>query len=170
MKTMQDLLEYLKYLNIKTKIYEHTPIFTAEAGRHLVEKIPEIHCKNLFLIDDQKNFWLVVVPFTTRIDLKQLAIILHTKKLQFGSVNDLKMYLGVTPGSVTPFGIINDESNKVRLILDNKLLEQEWINIHPLINTYTTSIQVTDLIKFIKSLEHNGLIINFDEIKIFNHI
>ena len=167
---MHYLLDCLKQLNIPIKLHEHEPIFTAEQGRHLVEKIPGIHCKNLFLIDDQTNYWLVSVPFTTRTDLKKLAALLQVKKLQFGSPADLEKYLGVTPGAVTPFALINDAGHKVTIILDNVLLKEGLINIHPLVNTITTSIHTQDLIKFIQSLAHKGLIIDFDDMKIVDFI
>ncbi|MDR3646982.1 MAG: prolyl-tRNA synthetase associated domain-containing protein [Candidatus Babeliales bacterium] len=161
MKTKQDLLQYLQELNFVVKIYEHEPIFTAEQGKHLLETIPGAHCKNLFLIDDQGNYWLVVAEFRTKIDLKNLAKTLNVKKLQFGSPEKLQEYFGVTPGSVTPFGIINDSLNKVKLILDKKTFENEMINVHPLINNTTISIKPNDMIKFIKALSHDYLICEF---------
>ncbi len=170
MKTMHDLLAYLRQLHIPTKSYEHEAVHNAAEGLHLVEKIPGVHCKNLFLIDDQMNFWLVAIPFTTRVDLKKLAHVLQRKKFQFGSPQDLQECLGITLGSVTPLGIINDEAKKVRIILDNSLLLHPWVNIHPLINTQTLSISPSDLMMFIKSLEHTGFIVDFTTMEIIRPI
>ena len=161
MKMMPDLIQYLEQSNIQTKIYEHEPLFTVEQAKYLVEKIPGAHCKNLFLIDDQNNLWLVVAVYTTCVDLKELAKILKVKKLRFANVALLQKHLGLLPGSVTPLGIINDESNKINIILDAALLNFEWMNIHPLVNTATMSIRVDDLIRFIKLLQHQFLIVNF---------
>ena len=105
--------------------------------------------KNLFFADAKKKMWLVVAPSGRRMDLKKLAGVIGAARLSFGSPERLMRVLGVTPGSVTPFAVINDPLAQVQLVLDAALMTAPVINAHPLFNTMSTSITPADLLRFI---------------------
>lgn len=117
-----------------------------------------IGCKNLFLKDAKKNLFLYTLPEDKRADLKTLPEKINSKRLSFANENDLQEYLGLTPGSVTPLGIINDKEQKVKVVLD-KALKNKKVLIHPNRNTATVSIKYDDLIKFIKHCGNEYIVI-----------
>ncbi len=104
----EDLLEALDRLDITYKIHHHAPIFTVEEGVHLKAEIPGVHCRNLFLRDKKEQMFLVVAANETKIDLKSLPVLIGSGRLSFGSPQRLWTYLGIRPGSVCPFCVIND--------------------------------------------------------------
>lgn len=159
MKTRLDLFEYLAQLGISTTTVEHEPLFTVEQADKLASNIPGGHIKNLFLKDDKKQLWLIVAEDHAKIELKKVGAALNTKGLRFADAQLLWQTLGVKPGSVTPFALINDPDHKVKVLLDSTLLDCDIINAHPLENTATTSIAVADFKKFLKSTGHKIQII-----------
>lgn len=144
----KELFEVFEKLNIENKTYFHEPLFTVEQGMPSI--IPGAHCKNLFLKDSKNNLFLVVAVHDTKIDLKKLSKILKAPQLRFANLELLKQYLSVEPGSVTPFGLIFDEENKIFVLLDSRLFDNELVSFHPLINSASTTIKSGDLIKFIE--------------------
>ncbi len=159
--TPEQLFKLLDSLNIKATTVEHPPLFTVEDSQLLRGQISGGHTKNLFLKDKKGNFFLVTVSEDAKVDLKTLhKIIGGSSRLSFGKPEKLLEYLGVLPGSVTAFSVINDKANMVKMIIDAPLMEQETINCHPLINTATTNIARDDLIKFLKSVNHEPHILN----------
>jgi Ala-tRNA(Pro) deacylase len=95
-----------------------------------------------------------------RIDLKALGEKLGAGKLSFGSPDRLLRYLGVLPGAVTPFGIINDKDRKVKVVLDRDLMGFNPVNAHPLVNTMTTALAPGDLVRFLAAEGHEPMIID----------
>jgi len=159
--TPEQLFKLLDTLNIETTTVEHPPLFTVEDSQLLRGQISGGHTKNLFLKDKKSNFFLVTVSEDATVDLKTLhKIIGGSSRLSFGKPEKLLEYLGVLPGSVTAFSVINDTENMVKMIIDAPLMEQETINCHPLINTATTNIARDDLIKFLKAVNHEPHILN----------
>lgn len=152
--TPDDLFRRLEQLGIATATVTHPPAFTAEALAAHVHHLPGVHVKNLFLCDARKKMWLVVAPLDRRIDLKRLPDAIGAARLSFGSAERLQRTLGVLPGSVTPFAVINDPSQAVQVILDAWMMEQPMLTAHPLVNTMTTSISPADLNRFFEACSH----------------
>jgi Ala-tRNA(Pro) deacylase len=147
----QDLFARLAELGIETETVEHPPVFTVAESSVLERRLPGGHTKNLFLKDRRGRLFLVVALGHAKIDLKSLHKTLGCERLSFGSPELLTEVLGVPPGSVTPFALINDAACRVTVILDADMMRHERLNYHPLANTATTSIARHDLLAFIRS-------------------
>jgi Ala-tRNA(Pro) deacylase len=150
----QQLLARLDVLGITYQNHEHAAVFTVEEAKALRGELTGGHIKNLFLRNKKEEMWLVVAEEDKRIDLKALGEKLGAGKLSFGSADRLLRYLGVLPGAVTPFGIINDKDRKVKVVLDRDLMSFNPVNAHPLVNTMTTALSPQDLVKFLEAEGH----------------
>jgi Ala-tRNA(Pro) deacylase len=150
----QQLLARLDALGILYRNHEHAAVFTVEEAKALRGELTGGHIKNLFLRNKKEEMWLVVAEEDKRIDLKALGERLGAGKLSFGSPDRLLRYLGVLPGAVTPFGIINDRERKVKVVLDRDLMAFDPVNAHPLVNTMTTALSPRDLVKFLEAEGH----------------
>jgi Ala-tRNA(Pro) deacylase len=157
--TPERLFAYLDELGIAHKTVTHPPLFTVEQSRALRGTIPGGHTKNLFLRDKAGALFLVVAPEDAVIELKSLHHRLGAGRFSFGAPNLMLDLLGVTPGSVTPFGIINDSEHRVAVVLDAAMMEHRLLNYHPLINTMTTAISSADLVRFLESTGHTPRIV-----------
>jgi Ala-tRNA(Pro) deacylase len=157
--TRDDLLARFAALGIATTTVEHAPVFTVEEARALRGEISGGHCKNLFLKDDKGQIYLIVCLENARIDLKAAPARIGSRRLTFGKPDLLMEILGVEPGSVTPFGLINDTGKRANVILDAAMMEQELLNYHPLRNDATTTIRSADLMTFIRALGHEPRIV-----------
>jgi Ala-tRNA(Pro) deacylase len=151
-----DLMARLDALGIATTTVEHPPVFTVEEARVHCGHLPGGHCKSLFLKDKKGQLWLLVARDDTRVDLKALAKRLGVGTLSFGRPELLMEVLGVIPGAVTPFGLINDEGHRVKVLLDRAMLDAEVLNYHPLANDATTAIRPRDLLAFIAATGHTA--------------
>ncbi len=152
--TPDQLLAYLDGLGISHKTVTHPALFTVEESQTLRGRIPGAHTKNLFLRDKNDALFLVVALEDARIDLKTLHHKLGAGRFSFGSANLLREVLGVEPGAVTPFGVINDRESRVTVVLDAPMMDHAMMNYHPLNNTMTISISRDDLYKFLESTGH----------------
>ncbi len=150
--TPDQLFAYFDELGIPHATVTHPPLFTVEDGRDWHDKIPGLHCKNLFLKDKKDVIWLAVLPADKRADIGQLAKRVGAARLSFGKPDLLLDILGITPGSVTPFALINDTARRVRVVLDCDLMQSETVNFHPLHNAASTTIRTADLARFITTL------------------
>lgn len=159
----EKLLEILKELNIDYKFYEHEAVFTVEESDKIKLTIPGCSCRNLFLRDKKKNMFLVVAANETMLDMKKLAPLLEAGRLSFGSPDRLWTHLGVTPGSVCPYAIINDTAGDVKIILDKTMMAAEIVNYHPMVNTMTIGVKPDDLVKFIESTGHTPYILDLSQ-------
>lgn len=147
------VFQLLKQLNIPYEIYEHPPLDTIEIALKYWKDIDAMHCKNLFFRNHKGNrHYLCIIKDTTPFNLRPLEKQLKQGKLSFGSEKRLIKYLGVKPGSVSPFGLINDEEHHVHLFLDQQLKESEKISFHPNDNTASLVIRYEDFIKFIHAM------------------
>jgi Ala-tRNA(Pro) deacylase len=155
--TPDDLLARLTADDIQARTVEHAPVFTVEEARAVRGELPGAHTKNLFLRNKKGRMWLVTVEADRTIDLKGLAKALGAGHFSFASAERLITWLGLTKGSVTPFGLINDTEKKVTFAIDAVLLEAEIINIHPLTNARTTAITPADLLRFCASTGHDPI-------------
>ena len=161
--TRDELLARLAALGIATRTVEHAPVFTVDEARALRGEIPGGHCKNLFLKDDKGAIYLIVCLEDAKVDLKAAPARIGSRRLTFGKPDLLMEILGVEPGSVTPFGLINDTGGRATVILDEVMMEQEWLNYHPLRNDATTSIRATDLLAFLRATGHEPRIVGVSE-------
>lgn len=160
----EELFARLETLGIETRTHEHPPLFTVEESKKLRGALPGGHCKSLFLKDKKGALWLVVVLEDRRVDLKALRKRLGASQtLSFARPELLREILGVEPGSVTPFALVNDTDRRVAIVLDKEMLGHDPLNYHPLINTATTAIRPDDLLAFIADCGHRPLILDFDE-------
>jgi len=154
-KTPDDLFAALDALGIKHSTIKHPPLFTVDQARELRGQIAGGHTKNLFLRDKKGALFLVVALEDAVIDLKGLHRLLGASgRFSFGSADLLREVWGVAPGSVTPFGAINDVDTRVTVVLDAAMMEHALLNYHPLVNTMTTAISRDDLIRFLESTGH----------------
>ncbi|MDP3897051.1 MAG: prolyl-tRNA synthetase associated domain-containing protein [Mesorhizobium sp.] len=159
-KTPTDLLAFLDSLGIAVVTTEHPPLFTVAESQALRGEIPGRHTKNLFLKDKKDNFFLVTTGEDSEIDLKTVhQIIGAASRVSFGNAEKMLEFLGVTPGAVTPFGIINDSGGRVRVVLDDELMRHAIVNAHPLVNTATISVAPSDLVRFMKATGHEPAVL-----------
>jgi len=152
--TPDDLFAFLDRLGIAHTTVSHPPLFTVEQSQALRGTIPGGHTKNLFLKDKKDAVYLVVAPEDARVDLKTLHHKLGAARFSFGSADLMRELLGVEPGAVTAFGVMNDTNHHVNVIVDAGLMEHAIINCHPLANTMTTSLAREDLVKFLEATGH----------------
>jgi Ala-tRNA(Pro) deacylase len=152
--TPDDLFAFLTGLGIAHATVTHPPLFTVEQSQALRGTIPGGHTKNLFLKDKKDTVFLVVAAEDARIDLKTLHSRLGAGRFSFGSADLMRELLGVEPGAVTPFGVINDTDCRIKVVLDATMMEHATLNYHPLVNTMTTSIARDDLVKFLVATGH----------------
>jgi Ala-tRNA(Pro) deacylase len=153
------LLQRLAALGIASHTVDHAPVFTVEESRGLRGLLPGGHVKNLFLRNKKEEMWLVTVEESKRVDLKALGEMLTgatggAAKLSFGSADRLMKHLGVIPGAVTPFAVINDKERLVRMVLDRDLLVHDRVHAHPLVNFKATALSPADLVRFLEAEGH----------------
>jgi Ala-tRNA(Pro) deacylase len=159
-----DLLARLDALGITTTTVEHPPLFTVEESRALRGDITGGHTKNLFLKDKKDRVFLVVAEEDAPIDMKSLhKRIGAAGRLSFGRPELLMELLGVVPGAVTPFGVVNDDGQRVSVILDAGLMRHGRLNFHPLENTATTTIGRDDFVRFLQSTGHEPQVLGVRE-------
>lgn len=159
-----DLFALFASLGIVVRTFEHRPVFTVAESEAIKSDIPGGHSKNLFVKDRKGRLYLVVAHAETRIDLKRLGEALQVSgRLSFGSADLLREVLGVEPGSVTPFAVVNDRGGQVSVIIDERLMRHEPVNFHPLVNTATTGIARADLVRFLEATGHAPRILPLPE-------
>ena len=159
---MPDLFSLLDDLDIIHETVNHPPFFTVEDGLPWRDKIRGLHCKSLFLKDKDGVLYLLVMRGDKRCDMSELSKKIGAARLSFGKPELLFEKLGVTPGSVTPFALINDFGREIKLLFDETMLQSEWVNYHPLRNDQTTIIRAQDLLKFVAHLGYKPQIVSLD--------
>jgi len=146
------VLEALARLGIPYVRHEHPPVATVEEAEKHWAGLKGTHCKNLFLRNYKGHrHYLVIAPVGRGIDLKRLTAELDEDRLSFASAERLKRWLGVEPGSVSPFGLVNDETHHVRVVCDVALRSSSSLGFHPNVNTATLEITFADFEKFLAS-------------------
>jgi Ala-tRNA(Pro) deacylase len=151
------LFARLDELGISSTTVDHEPMFTVKQSQVLRQRLSGAHTKNLFLTDKDGRAALVVAKDDARVDLKLVASRLGFGRLSFGNADLLAKMLGVAPGSVTPFALINDSEARVTVVVDECLLPFAEVNCHPLENTATTRLATADLLRFIRACGHEPL-------------
>jgi Ala-tRNA(Pro) deacylase len=152
--TPDELLARLEALGIEHRTVSHRPVFTVEEARAHRGDLPGAHIKNLFLRTKKGAMWLVVALESRTVDLRALAEALGHRRFSFASERRLRAYLGVIPGAVTPFAVVNDGEGAVRVALDEGLRDFEEWNAHPLVNSMTTTVRGRDMIRFLEAVDH----------------
>lgn len=145
-------LAALDRLGIRYVRHDHPPVFTVDEAVTHWRGIDAAHCKNLFLRNKKGNrHYLVVAEHSTPVDLQRVAEIVGDDRLSFGSPERLQRYLGLTPGSVSPLGLINDVAREVRVVVDASLRERPLVGFHPNVNTATVVMSTGDFVRFLES-------------------
>jgi len=152
--TARTVLDRLRDLGIEASTADHPPVFTVEEAKALRGELEGAHTKNLFVRDKKGVMWLVVALEDSRVDLKELAGTLGLKRISFGSADRLMKYLGVIPGAVTPFGVINDHGGVVSVALDRRMQDHDIWNFHPVDNAKTTTLRGEDMVRFLEAVDH----------------
>jgi Ala-tRNA(Pro) deacylase len=142
----------LRELGISYTRHEHPPVATVEEAQQHWAGIDATHCKNLFLRNQKGDrHYLVILEHSKKANLRQVADQIGDGKLSFGSPERLMRYFGVTPGSVSPFGLINDRAHAVRVVLDRDFQWAERLTFHPNINTVTFTLSAADFRRFLQA-------------------
>ena len=157
----EDLFRRLDALGVKHHTLQHEPLFRVGEGLEIKRALPGGHTKNLFLKDSKGRLWLLTALGETQVDLKGLPKRLGSGRLSFAAEERLWNSLGVRPGSVSPFALINDIDHEVTLVLDRALTDHEILNFHPLENTATTAISRVDFLSFLSALGVSPVFMNF---------
>ncbi len=163
--TRQDLFDFFETHGIAHSTKDHKPVFTVEESAEIKADMPGAHTKNLFLKDKSGQYFLVCAEAHAQVKVNRLHPVLGCKRLSFGKPEPLLEYLGVVPGSVTLFSVINDTDQNVTLVIDKTLAEADIVNFHPLLNDATTAISSADMIKFAKATGHDPVIMDFNTLE-----
>jgi Ala-tRNA(Pro) deacylase len=156
-ETTQGLLARLAALGIEARTTSHPPLFTVEDSKRLRGELPGGHCKNLFLKPAKPPgpFLLAVLEEDRRVSVNALARQLGAGRVGFAPPEDLLAQLGVEPGSVSPFGLVNAAPGAVRPVFDRGLMEDHaWVHFHPLTNAMTTAVRPAEMLRFLRHLGH----------------
>ncbi|MEM6441513.1 MAG: prolyl-tRNA synthetase associated domain-containing protein [Pseudomonadota bacterium] len=159
------LLARLEALGVGCDLQRHPPLFTVEDSRALRGALPGAHCKNLFLKEKKRGFWLVTCEERRAVRMKDLARACGARSFSFAGEADLAARLGVRPGAVTPLAVLNDPERQVRLAIDAQLFAERIINCHPLHNEATVAISTRDLRRVFAETGHEALEIDFDALE-----
>ncbi len=163
--TAAALIAYLDDLGIASTTVEHEAVFTVEESQGVRGRIDGAHTKNLFVKDRKDRLFLVTAKEDTSVNLKHLhRHVGASGRVSFGKPDLMMATLGVTPGSVTAFGLVNDRDTRLTFVLDQALAGHDLVNAHPLTNTATTTIAYADLLRFARATGHEPLILPLGEL------
>lgn len=147
--------DMLDELGVSYQRVDHEAAFTMEACEEIDKTLQAMTCKNLFLCNRQKtNYYLLLIPGEKVFKTKELSKQIGSARLSFGSPEAMEEMLGVTPGSATIMGLMNDPEHKVQLLVDEEVLQAEYFGCHPCVNTSSLRLKTEDV--FGKVLEHLG--------------
>ena len=155
------LMATLTSLDISFTIHSHPPLRTVEDAKAFRGDLQGTHIKNLYLRDRKKRNFLLVAEEDKAIDLKALPSLISSDRLSFGSADRLFEMLGVRPGAVSPFTLINDPDHKVQLLFDADLADQHCLFAHPLVNDMTLGVSGADLMRFFNHTGHDPRLLIF---------
>lgn len=159
--TRADLEAFLDRIGVAHRTLDHPAVFRVEEGLEIKAALPGAHTKNLFLKDKKGQLWLISARQDTVIPLNRLHPVIGSDRLSFGAADLMFETLGVTPGSVTAFGLINDRDHRVRFVLDKALDDAEVVNFHPLANTATTAVSRDGFRAFLAALGVEPMVVDF---------
>lgn len=165
MKAQAELYALFREHGIDWVHHTHPPLFTVEESQALRGELPGAHVKNMFLKDRKGQLWLVTCLEDRQIRIRDLEKQIGAQKCSFGKPELLWEALGLRPGAVSPFGLINDTGHEVRVVLDRQMLELDPINAHPLHNEATTAISAADFRRFLEITGHDPVLVDFDALE-----
>ncbi|MFC2169691.1 prolyl-tRNA synthetase associated domain-containing protein [Acidobacteriota bacterium] len=149
-KYEQDVYDVLDELNISYIRHEHPPVYTINQAEQHWANTKGAFCKNLFLRNKKgTRHYLVILEYSKKADIKAMTERLNEDRLSFASPERLRRYLGLLPGAVSPFGLINDNKREVRVVIDKDLKKTKWISFHPNVNTSTVRLSFADFERFL---------------------
>ena len=144
--------DYLKNLGIEYEKRDHSAVFTCETAAEFTGDMKGMHCKNLFFRNKKgKKNYLVIFDESKEVNIKNIKTKVGETNLSFASEQRMMKYLGLIPGSVSVFGLINDRENEVQVYIDKDVLDSEFVNFHPNVNTATLNISKVDFHKFLEN-------------------
>ncbi len=159
----QQLITLLDELGIASATVAHPPLRTVEDSRRLRGNLVGGHVKNLFLRDKKGGYWLLAALEHVMIDLRTAAALLGAPRFSLAKAEELAQILGIIPGAVSPFAVVNDAAGRVRVVIDRSVLDLPLLNFHPLCNDRTTTIASADLLKFLEAVAHPPRIIHLTD-------
>ena len=158
---MKEVFEYLNKVNILYDVVYHPAVFTTEEADKYVEGMDGVLSKTLFMAGRKnRNYYLFIMDDSKRLDIKKMSDLVDDK-LHFGSEEDLMNKMGLMPGSVSLFGLLNNTDHDIHVYIDKEITSEKIITFHPNENTATLFISMDDMYKFLDSLEYEYQIINF---------
>ncbi|HYC74902.1 prolyl-tRNA synthetase associated domain-containing protein [Brevundimonas sp.] len=158
------LLAWLAQNGVAATTHDHPAVFRVDEGHELKAAMPGAHTKNLFLKDKKGKLWLISARQDTVVDLKRAPKVIGSDRLSFGNEALLYETLGLTPGSVTALGLINDPDQRVTFVLDKALWDADIVNFHPLTNTATTALTQADFRKFLALIGREPMVVDFSRL------
>lgn len=158
------LLAWMAANGVEQTTHDHPAVFRVDEGLELKAAMPGAHTKNLFLKDKKGRLWLISARQDTVVDLKRAPKIISSDRLSFGNEGLLYETLGLTPGSVTALGLINDPDQRVTFILDKALWDADIVNFHPLTNTATTALAQADFRRFLALIRREPMVVDFGQL------
>ena len=163
--TAEQLLAELESLGVEHHTITHEPLYTVEQSKQVPFDLPGAHTKNLFLRNKKGRMFLLVVEQDHTVDLRGLRDKLQMPggQFAFASTERLGKFLGVVPGSVSPLALFNDIELKVQVYIQDTLLQNEWIYLHPCRNTHSTRLRTKDLLRVLDAWKHPVTQLNFDD-------
>ena len=159
-------LAWLEGNGIDHVTLDHPAVFRVGEGDDFKARLPGAHTKNLVLKDKKDRLWLISARQDTEIDLKRLHRVIGSDRLSFGSAELMVETLGVTPGSVTAFALINDTDKRLTFVVDRRLWEAERVNFHPLTNTATTGVDQAGFRRFLEAIGIAPLVVDFAALEV----
>lgn len=161
----EDLFRWLDERGLAYSTMRHAATFTVEEGRDLKASLPGGHTKNLFMTNKDGDLILISAHADSDLLLNKLHRALGVKRLSFGKPDLMESVLGVRPGSVTAFALVNDTQTRVRFIVDAALMDCDPLNFHPLVNTATTTISRADFERFLEATGHGLSVVDFSSLE-----
>jgi Ala-tRNA(Pro) deacylase len=158
------LLAWMADRALEQATHDHPAVFRVEEGLELKAALPGAHTKNLFLKDKKGRLWLISARQDTVVDLKKAPRTIGSDRLSFGNEGLLYETLGLTPGSVTALGLINDPDHRVTFVLDKALWDADVVNFHPLTNTATTAMSQSEFRRFLSLLGREPIVVDFERL------
>lgn len=165
MRGKDAFLAHLEAIGVAYDNHDHPAVFRVEEGEEIKRAIPGAHTKNLFLKDAKGRLWLISALGETAIDLKRLHPVIGSARLSFGNAELMEETLGVTPGSVTAFGLANDPDHRVTFVLDAALAAADQVNFHPLVNTATTTVSQAGFRQFLAHHGRQPIVVDFQKLE-----
>ena len=158
-----DLLALLDRIGVAYARHAHPPLFTVDQSREYEHLMPGLHTKNLFLKEKKGGFWLISCRQDRLVRVRDAVRAAGGKNPSFGKEPDMLRLLGVRPGAVTPFGVLNDRAHEVRVILDAGMMRADLVNFHPLHNEATLGLAPAGLSAFLEATGHAPALVEFPE-------